>query len=105
MPKSGSQRVLRVLQFKFTLPTADPAQFVAFIKATSPYELFGGKQVRLLQNVNHPAQFIQIVITSFTKPSRTAGSKSPATRGCRHSFRRGARCFPATSRSIFPRDR
>jgi hypothetical protein len=62
MAKSGSQRVFRVLQFKFTLPTADPAQFVAFIKATEPYyELFGGKQVRLLQNVDQPAQFIQIV--------------------------------------------
>jgi hypothetical protein len=59
---SKEKKVFRVLQLKFTLPTAEPAQFVAFIKATEPYyELFGGKQVRLLQNVDQPAQFIQII--------------------------------------------
>jgi hypothetical protein len=62
MAKDSDKRVMRVLQLKFTLPTAEPTQFVAFIKATAPYyELFGGKQVRLLQNVDHPAQFIQVI--------------------------------------------
>jgi len=57
-----SEKVLRVLQLKFMLPTADPTQFVSLIKATEPYyELFGGKQVRLLQNVDNPAQFVQII--------------------------------------------
>ena len=52
----------RVLQFRFTLPTTEPTQFLAFIRAAEPYyELFGGKQVRLLQNVDQPAQFIQII--------------------------------------------
>jgi hypothetical protein len=54
--------IRRVLQFKFTLPTTEPTRFVAFIKAAEPYyELFGGKQVRLLQNADQPAQFIQII--------------------------------------------
>src|SRR5580692_10769230 len=58
----NGKTIRRILQLKFTLPTADPAQFVSFIKATEPYyELFGGKQVRLLQNVDQPAQFIQII--------------------------------------------
>jgi hypothetical protein len=62
MAKNTEKKVFRILQLKFTLPTADPAQFVSFIKATEPYyELFGGKQVRLLQNVDQPAQFIQII--------------------------------------------
>jgi hypothetical protein len=62
MAKNTEKKVYRVLQLKFTLPTAEPAQFVAFIKATEPYyELFGGKQVRLLQNVDQPSQFIQII--------------------------------------------
>jgi hypothetical protein len=62
MAKEREKKVRRVLQLKFTLPTADPTQFVAFIKASEPYyELFGGKEVRLLQNVDQPAQFVQIV--------------------------------------------
>ena len=62
MTRDGDQKVSRVLQLKFTLPTADPSQFVALIKASEPYyELFGGKQVRLLQNVDNPAQFVQII--------------------------------------------
>jgi hypothetical protein len=62
MPKEREKKVRRILQLKFTLPTADPTQFVAFIKASEPYyELFGGKEVRLLQNVDLPGQFIQIV--------------------------------------------
>ena len=61
MAKDSEKKVFRILQLKFTLPTAEPTQFVAFIKATEPYyEMFGGKQVRLLQNIDHPAQFIQI---------------------------------------------
>ena len=35
---------------------------ISFLNATKPYyELFGGKEVRLLQNVDHPAQFVQII--------------------------------------------
>ena len=59
---NGEKKVRRVLQLRFTLPTAEPTQFVALIRATEPYyELFGGRKVRLLQNVDQPAQFIQII--------------------------------------------
>ncbi len=62
MTTDSEKKVSRILQLKFTLPTAEPTQFVSLIKATEPYyELFGGKQVRLLQNVDNPAQFIQII--------------------------------------------
>jgi hypothetical protein len=58
----NGKTVRRVLQFRFTLPTTEPTQFLAFIRAAEPYyELFGGKQVRVLQNVDQPAQFIQII--------------------------------------------
>ena len=62
MATDSEGKVLRVLQLKFTLPTPDPTHFIAFIKATEPYyELFGGRHARLLQNVDNPAQFIQII--------------------------------------------
>jgi hypothetical protein len=44
-------KVRRTLQLRFTLPTADSGQLVAMIKA----------EVRLLQNVDDPAKFIQII--------------------------------------------
>jgi hypothetical protein len=62
MAKDSETKVTRTLHLKFTLPTTEPAQLTAFIKATAPYyELFGGRQVRLLQNVDNPSQFIQIL--------------------------------------------
>jgi hypothetical protein len=62
MAKDSETKVTRTLHLKFTLPTADPTQILTLIKATAPYyELFGGRQVRLLQNVDAPSQFIQIL--------------------------------------------
>ncbi|HUD87970.1 MAG TPA: hypothetical protein VMR17_16120 [Xanthobacteraceae bacterium] len=53
-------KVRRTLQLRFTLPTADSGQFAAMIKAAAPfYQIFGSAQVRLLQNVDDPAKFIQ----------------------------------------------
>jgi hypothetical protein len=62
MTQDSEKKVYRVLQLKFTLPTPDPGQFVGLIKATAPYyEMFGSKQVRVLQNVDNPSQFVQII--------------------------------------------
>lgn len=62
MAKEREKKVRRILQLKFTLPTSDPSQFVSLLKASEPYyELFGSRKVRLLQNVDQPAQFIQII--------------------------------------------
>jgi hypothetical protein len=53
-------KVRRTLHLRFTMPTADNSQFVAMIKAAAPfYQVFGKAQVRLLQNVDDPAKFIQ----------------------------------------------
>ena len=55
-------KVRRTLQLRFTLPTADSNQLVAMIKAAAPfYQMFGKAEVRLLQNVDDPAKFIQII--------------------------------------------
>jgi hypothetical protein len=73
MAKKGEKKVGRTLQLKFTLPTAEPDRLMALIKAAKPYyELFGGKQVRLLQNVDHPAQFIQIIDYEIDKSFETS---------------------------------
>jgi hypothetical protein len=62
MTTDSETKVTRTLHLKFTLPTADPTQLQAVIKATAPYyEMFGGRQVRLLQNVDNPSQFIQVL--------------------------------------------
>jgi hypothetical protein len=53
-------KVRRTLQLRFTLPTADSGQLVAMVKAAAPfYQMFGKAEVRLLQNVDDPAKFIQ----------------------------------------------
>jgi hypothetical protein len=47
---------------RFTLPSADSGQLVAMIKAAAPfYQVFGKAQVRLLQNVDDPAKFVQLI--------------------------------------------
>ncbi|MFZ3360034.1 MAG: hypothetical protein WCA56_10210 [Xanthobacteraceae bacterium] len=57
---NGDPKVRRTLQLRFTMPTADSAQLVAMIKAATPfYQMFGNAEVRLLQNVDDPAKFVQ----------------------------------------------
>ena len=56
----GRAKVKRTLQLRFTLPAADSGQLAAMIKAAAPfYQMFGNAQVRLLQNVDDPAKFVQ----------------------------------------------
>ena len=55
-------KVRRTLHIKFTLPAAQPAQLLSMVKAAAPfYELFGGKRVHLMQNVDDPGRFIQVI--------------------------------------------
>jgi hypothetical protein len=63
MPKEEAAKVRRTLQLRFTLPTGDSGRLAAMIKAAAPfYQMFGGNaQVRLLQNVDDPAKFVQII--------------------------------------------
>jgi len=51
--------VRRTVQFKFTLPTTDASQLISLLRSAAPfYEAFGGRRIRLLQNVDDPARFI-----------------------------------------------
>ena len=53
-------KIKRTLQLRLTLPAADSGQLAAMIKAAAPfYQMFGNAQVRLLQNVDDPAKFVQ----------------------------------------------
>jgi hypothetical protein len=57
---SSDPKPRRTLHFKFTMPNADSAQIAAMIKAMAPfYKMFGETRIRLLQNVDDPAKFIQ----------------------------------------------
>jgi len=55
-------RVRRTLHIKFTLPASDPAQLLSMMQAAAPFwQLFGSTQVRLLQNVDDPGKYIQVI--------------------------------------------
>jgi hypothetical protein len=59
---SNDAKVRRTLHFRFTVPLADPSQIAAHMKALAPwYQLFGGMRVQLLQNVDDPTRFVQVM--------------------------------------------
>jgi hypothetical protein len=97
MSENRTTKVVRTLQLKFTLPTTDSTQFLTFIKATAPYyELFGGRQVRLLQNVDNPSQFIQVVDYEIDRSFETGRqhiASDPRLRAFLQSWRQ---MFPGT---------
>ena len=56
----GEAKLRRTLHMRFTLPASDTGQIAAMIKAAAPfYQMFGNAKVRLLQNVDDPAKYIQ----------------------------------------------
>jgi hypothetical protein len=59
---AGESKVIRTLHLRFTMQAADPAQLSALIRSAKPfYEFFGTTRVRLLQNVDDPSRFIQVI--------------------------------------------
>ena len=57
-----SRKVRRTLHLRFTLPSADPSQLLALVNASKPfYEMLGGTEIRLLQNVDDPGKFTQTI--------------------------------------------
>ena len=57
--ESESHTVRRTVQFKFTLPAASSTHLASLLRAAAPfYEAFGGRRMRLLQNVDDPARFM-----------------------------------------------
>jgi len=56
------RKVRRTLQLRFMWPSADPAQILQFVNASKPfYEMMGSTEVRLLQNVDDPGKFMQVI--------------------------------------------
>ena len=59
---ANERNVRRTLHLRFTMPSADPAQLLAMVNASKPfYEMMGGIKVHLLQNVDDPGKFIQVI--------------------------------------------
>ena len=55
-------KVRRTVHLRFTLPSADASHILSMVKASAPfYEMLGGTAVRLLQNVDDPGKFIQVI--------------------------------------------
>ena len=54
-------KIRRILHFRFTIAAA-PEQILPMMKSAAPfYQFFGEAKVRLLQNVDDPARFIQTI--------------------------------------------
>jgi hypothetical protein len=59
---AGESKIVRILHLRFTLPAADPAQLSAMVQSAKPfYDFFGTTRVHLLQNVDDPGRFIQVI--------------------------------------------
>ena len=57
------RKVRRTLHLRFTMPSADPSHILTLVNASKPfYEMLGGTEVRLLQNVDDPGKFIQVIV-------------------------------------------
>ncbi len=58
---NDDKKIRRILHFKFTLPGVSD-QMLAMLKSGNPlYRMFGDATVRLLQNVDDPTRFVQII--------------------------------------------
>jgi hypothetical protein len=58
----NDSKVDRILHVKVRTPTSDARQLLSVMKTAIPfYEAFGEARIRLLQNVDDPGQFIQVV--------------------------------------------
>jgi len=58
---NGEGKIRRTLHFRFTLPGAPP-HLLSMIKSAAPlYQMFGDAKVHLLQNVDDPSKFIQVI--------------------------------------------
>jgi len=57
----GEGTIRRTLHFRFTMTNA-PAHILEMLKSPSPFfQFFGEAKVQLLQNVDDPSRFIQVV--------------------------------------------
>src|SRR5262249_17577131 len=90
-----TQTVRRTVQFKFTLPAANSSQLASLLKSAAPfYEAFGGRRVRLLQNVADPSRFVQEIeydTPEFMELNRQRVASDPRVQA-----------YLRTWRSIFP---
>jgi hypothetical protein len=58
---NGDKKIRRTLHFRFTLAGASD-QMLAMMKSAAPmYQMFGDAKVRLLQNVDDPTRFLQVI--------------------------------------------
>jgi hypothetical protein len=88
---NDAPKVRRTLQFKFTLPGANPAHLKSMIKAAAPfYEVFGAGRSRLLKNVDDPARFIHEVeyeLHEVVELNRQRVASDPRVQGYLQSWR------------------
>ena len=66
------RKVRRTLHLRFTMPSADPSHILTLVNASKPfYEMLGGTEVRLLQNVDDPGKFNQVIVYETAEEMET----------------------------------
>jgi hypothetical protein len=86
------EKVNRTLHIKITTPSADSGKLLAtMMKNTARmYEAFGGVRIRLLRNVDDPAQFVQVIEYKANKSlelNRQKFTGDPMTRNIVQAWR------------------
>jgi hypothetical protein len=86
------EKVNRRLHIKITTPSADSGKLLASMMKTTAamYEAFGGVRIRLLRNVDDPAQFVQVIEYQASKTLDAGRQKiagDPMTRNIVQAWR------------------
>jgi len=85
------ERVRRIVQLRLRTPAPDITQLTSFVNAAMPfYRVFGCTQVRLLQNVDDPAKFVQIIeyeTEASLEQSRQRVASDPVVQGYLQAWR------------------
>ncbi|HVY58331.1 MAG TPA: hypothetical protein VHA77_10820 [Xanthobacteraceae bacterium] len=59
---NDNSQIRRTLHIRFTLPASDPAHLLSLMQAAAPFwQFLGGKRMQLLQNVDDPGRYIQVI--------------------------------------------
>ena len=87
----GDAKLRRILHFKFKFASAEPAPLAKMVKASSAfYAMFGGSQIKLLQNADDPTQFVQVMeyeAPEFMELNRQRVASDPRVQGFLQAWR------------------
>lgn len=91
---NGEQKIRRTLHVRFTLPGAAASMLPMLKSATPFYQFFDGAEVRLLQNVDDPSRFVQVI--EYSTPESVEANRQQIASDAR------VQAYLMACRSVFP---